>query len=726
MESLVKFNTDSGLVNFNNYGIYANLILGQPLTIHTNDITKENILTHYYSLLNVFRDGIETETVQQTFINICFDENNGVCCELSLPDYFINLIFWYMIVHSDQKIKGKHLFFNKAITRGNIKEYIDDNFIDVNRGIISNLKMCNIIDDALYLMIVIDDFSWYFANSMDLKCLSDLMDNNKDFYDLLHIQLKDYNLEDIKNKGMEATKKIVDTILQDPNNTLYYYFLSGECINIKQFKEVVCNIGTKPNGQGGIYPTCVDKSFITGGTNDALSYVIESSTGRIAQIIVEGNTGTSGYFAWLLGLNSSNTFLHHDKDYICDSKNFQILEIKNERISSRLLNRWFRFKPNGFEYLITKQNYKDLVGKTIYLRSPMTCASASRGNGVCYKCYGKLAHTNSDINIGQIASESLSSELTQRMLSAKHLLESNVRKLKWIDENAFNKFFTLNYNILSINCDDIDLSKYIININREYILLENEVDEYSLYNEFVNVISIIDIESGHEYNIGTSDSDNMYFTEEFLEIINKTDVDIDTISIPMESLKDIQLFLIKLHNNELSIALDKITHLINNSATTKKYNRHGLLQDLIETVLDGGISVDSVHLEIILQNQLRNVNDILDTPDWQYEDEDCLVLTLHEALTNNPSITNSLLYENVNKTLFNYKSYMKHKASIMDLYFMKQPQEFLKDVYVPPTINTQEEFDDINLQQVIRFCELDKVTESDNNDSENDCFSMED
>ena len=78
------------------------------------------------------------------------------------------------------------------------------------------------------------------------------------------------------------------------------------------------------------------------------------------------------------------------------------------------------------------------------------------------------------------------------------------------------------------------------------------------------------------------------------------------------------------------------------------------------------------------------------------------------------------------KTLFNYKSYMKHKASIMDLYFMKQPQEFLKDVYVPPTINTQEEFDDINLQQVIRFCELDKVTESDNNDSENDCFSMED
>ena len=177
MESLVKFNTDSGLVNFNNYGIYANLILGQPLTIHTNDITKENILTHYYSLLNVFRDGIETETVQQTFINICFDENNGVCCELSLPDYFINLIFWYMIVHSDQKIKGKHLFFNKAITRGNIKEYIDDNFIDVYRkanfqGATTpeevNKILNNMIDGSLHPFSLIDIFSFYLATTITI------------------------------------------------------------------------------------------------------------------------------------------------------------------------------------------------------------------------------------------------------------------------------------------------------------------------------------------------------------------------------------------------------------------------------------------------------------------------------------------------------------------------------------------------------------------------------
>ena len=40
----------------------------------------------------------------------------------------------------------------------------------------------------------------------------------------------------------------------------------------------------------------------------------------------------------------------------------------------------------------------ELVGKTIFLRSPITCASASRGDGVCYRCYGDIAYTNADIN----------------------------------------------------------------------------------------------------------------------------------------------------------------------------------------------------------------------------------------------------------------------------------------------------------------------------------------
>ena len=64
----------------------------------------------------------------------------------------------------------------------------------------------------------------------------------------------------------------------------------------------------------------------------------------------------------------------------------------------------------------------------------MTCESAAKGQGICYKCYGELAYVNKDINPGRYASEKLSAELTQRLLSAKHLLETVIKKIQWCKE----------------------------------------------------------------------------------------------------------------------------------------------------------------------------------------------------------------------------------------------------------------------------------------------------
>ena len=66
-------------------------------------------------------------------------------------------------------------------------------------------------------------------------------------------------------------------------------FRASEAVNPKQYKEASLNIGTKPNGSGGIYPYIIDKSFKTGGVNDRLSYFIESSAARLAQILSKTN-----------------------------------------------------------------------------------------------------------------------------------------------------------------------------------------------------------------------------------------------------------------------------------------------------------------------------------------------------------------------------------------------------------------------------------------------------
>lgn len=86
--------------------------------------------------------------------------------------------------------------------------------------------------------------------------------------------------------------------------------------------------------------------------------------------------------------------------------------------------RYYKLGPDGMDYLINAKKDTYLIGKTIYLYSPMTCASAAHGHGICRRCYGELAYINRNIRPGKLASEILSAQLTQKQLSAKHLLET--------------------------------------------------------------------------------------------------------------------------------------------------------------------------------------------------------------------------------------------------------------------------------------------------------------
>jgi hypothetical protein len=83
-------------------------------------------------------------------------------------------------------------------------------------------------------------------------------------------------------------------------------------------------------------------------------------------------------------------------------------------------------------------------------------------------------------------------------------------------------------------------------------------------------------------------------------------------------------------------------------------------------------------------NQLRSKDDILEMPNWENINEDCTVLTLNQALTNNPSITVSLMYQ-ITNVYYNPLSFRKHKPSYLDLLFMEKPQDFFqnKGLYKP-------------------------------------------
>ena len=498
------------LENWQNYGDYVPLVTNGSIRVYTSTLSKENLDNHFFSILNIMRDGIETEFVQHMAINIQFIDNVDVT--LSIFDYFLNLIMWNLPLNVDDPITSKFLFFQEKFNKNAIKNYIDDKFLAKNCKEYDTMTLCNIIDDTLYKFKFIDEFSLYLCNTINDEDTIELMNQNKDVWDYLHLDLSKVPLEDVKNVGQDVTNKLIK-IIENSDHCLADSFATGEGVNRKQFREFAVNIGTIPDGSGGVYPIIVNNSFINGGVNNIAYSMVESAKGRQAQIYSKNNVGTSGAFARILGLNNRDTRLHESPNYSCNTRHFIQVTIVNQSILKMYNNRYYRFRKDGPEYKVNFKKDTHLIGQTLFFRSPITCASHANGKGICYRCYGDLAYVNRDINIGTIAAELLSSELTQMLLSAKHLLESNIKSIDWVSK--FSDIFEVNFNVIKIR-DDFECKKWKILIDED-INREDDMDDLE-YNEYITKFQVMD-PRGRTYDMYSKTAENIYLSMDMSEII---------------------------------------------------------------------------------------------------------------------------------------------------------------------------------------------------------------
>lgn len=685
-----NFNCENHLINYQNYGMFINLVKNEPVLINTNDINKNTWNDYFHSLHSILLDGIETDLVQNFKISVSF--NNEIIIKLTPVDLWINLIMWRLLIYTDQQIRPKHLFFSKYITKKTLKNFIDEFCIEVNKRHITNTILNGIISDCLTEISKIDEFSFYLANTFNLEDFYSLAKQNPVFNELMHPDLSDVALEDVKIVGNKNTEKMVEIMnnekIHNPYGKDYEHCLAiplaiGEGVNSKQFREFAVVEGTKPNNEGGIFPHAIKTSFITGGISDPYDYYIDANSARIAQILQKENVGTSGRFARLLGLNNIDTCLHHDPEFDCHTKNYIELEVQSEKVLKMIDARFYRMTPNGVDHLIKASKDKHLIGQTILLRSPITCASAARGEGICYKCYGELAYVNKDINPGRYASERLSAELTQRLLSAKHLLETIIKKIQWCPE--FDDFMEINSNCVTVNQEIHHTKGYYMLIDPEDIDSENEemedMGEEDIYNEYISKF-YIKIPSGEEIVIKSETDDKLYLSNTLNGLIRKKAVqDNGRFSLPFSVILNEPLFFIVLHNNDLMKALEDVKDCIDKNDITKGkgMTKDKLVNKFISTIIISNLSIQAVHLEVILMNQIRSLDNVLEKPKWEYPNEEYQILTMKQALDKNPSVIISLLNEKLEKMFYMPLTYKKTAPSFVDLFFMEQPQMFINN-----------------------------------------------
>jgi hypothetical protein len=545
------------------------------------------------------------------------------------------------------------------------------------------VTMNNLIDDTISKFKYVNEFAMYLCNTLNFKDTIELMQKYPEFNEAIHADLTGVPIEDVKKVGMDYAYTQIKYIKEN-DHCLRDSFISGEAINPKQYKEVSVNIGTKPDGQGGVFPYVINNSFINGGVTEPEAYVIDASVGRTAQILQKMNVGTSGAFARLLETNNLDTFFNENADYVCNTKNFIKVFIKDASWLESYDRRYYRFEeddPN--EYCVDKNTDTYLIGKTLYFRSPITCESFARGEGICRKCYGNLYYVNKDINPGKIAAEILSSIYTQMLLSAKHLLESAIIKMNWNPE--MKDIFDINLNMINLKQDIDAEGMYLILDSNKFDMSDEDDDDNDdsvrqglIYEEYTPSFDI-QYQDGSIVTFHTTEEDNIYLTEDLNKLLNSKRVkEHDGIyKVPLEMLYDIPtVFTIKVQNEELQRTLERSKHIINRAKDTSTFDKDTIVREFISANMEGGLSVSAIHLETIIANQVRDVDDILEKPHWSKKNAPYKILTLGSSLTNSPSITVSLEYQKIGAALVSPMSTKKRKPSIFDLYFMEKPQNY--------------------------------------------------
>ena len=134
-----------------------------------------------------------------------------------------------------------------------------------------------------------------------------------------------------------------------------------------------------------------------------------------------------------------------------------------------------------------------------------------------------------------------------------------------------------------------------------------------------------------------------------------------------------------IYNDDMSNRLKNIVSTINLKAITENFTKDEFVNVLVNKMIDCAINdVKALHAEILIMNQIRDKDDVLEMPDWDYPNNDNYqVLTLRRALETNPSIAISMQFDNIAKTLYNPLSFKKKKPSQLDLFYHVNPQRYI-------------------------------------------------
>lgn len=278
--------------------------------------------------------------------------------------------------------------------------------------------------------------------------------------DFLEIQMDDRLLESIKvvdrDKTLDNINRsyaVLDNVIRDKkytNNVIARSYIAGT-VNPNQVKQMLASRGYVTEIDSSIFKIPISSSF-TLGLNNIHDLAIESRSGAKALFLSNRAIQEAEYFAREMQLVTM--FIASLKHVDCGSADYIDWLVRDESYTgksdlSNIIGKYYLNEKTGKEEVITKDS-THLIGTTIKLRSVTTC-KLSRKDHVCSRCYGDLAYGIFDnTSLGHICSTTLTQQITQSILSTKHLTSSATSSNIVIDDISKKYFSVKNKNGLAL------------------------------------------------------------------------------------------------------------------------------------------------------------------------------------------------------------------------------------------------------------------------------------
>lgn len=249
-----------------------------------------------------------------------------------------------------------------------------------------------------------------YTPTLNVKEMIDLLDGGTE---QLFKMLPDNNVI----LGYHINEALVQRCLDNFDNTcdLYKLYKSGSRFSKSQLARSCINIGYSADANNIIQTKPIKSNLLKGLTKEAF---FQGSDGSRKSIYDKQRfVPQSGYLERTIVMALSKMTITEDDCYTTDGITIDVI---NEAHAETLIDKWYAEDIDHNSYsdwkLITEENVKDIIGKKIKIRSPMTCGI--KDFNICQRCFGERQFPTKYVGI--TAGQSLTERITQLIMRTFH------------------------------------------------------------------------------------------------------------------------------------------------------------------------------------------------------------------------------------------------------------------------------------------------------------------